>query len=212
YTSLLTGRFIQGMGSAAAPVLARAVLRDLYSGRELGRMMSFAMVFFSAAPLIAPTIGALILGLGDWHLLFVFLLVVAVFMLGLVLLVLPETLPERDPDALSPQGIFRNARTLFTDPRSAWSVVILTMGFGTRIVYQSVAPGIYISHDGVNEGEFVFVFAVSSAISLVEQPVKARLLLTRTPVEILRVVLAVLVAVVVVLVYQRVLGLDTVLS
>ncbi|HLR45772.1 MAG TPA: multidrug effflux MFS transporter [Deinococcales bacterium] len=212
YTSLLTGRFIQGMGSAAAPVLARAVLRDLYSGRELGRMMSFAMVFFSAAPLIAPTIGALILGLGDWHLLFVFLLVVAVFMLGLVLLVLPETLPERDPDALSPKGIFRNARTLFTDPRSAWSVVILTMGFGTLMAYLSSAPGIYINHYGLNEGQFALVFAVISAISFVAQPLNARLLNTYTPVQILRVVLPVFVAVALVLVFQTALGLDTVWS
>lgn len=212
YASLLTGRFIQGMGSAAAPVLARAVLRDLYSGRELGRMMSFAMVFFSAAPLVAPTVGALILNFGDWHMLFVFLLFVAVFMLALVFLVLPETLPQRDEGALSPRGLVRNARQLFTDPRSAWSIVILTMGFGTLMAYLSSAPGIYISHYGLTEGQFALVFAVTSASSFVAQPLNARLLNSYTPVQILRVTLPVFVAVALVLVLQTVTGIDTMWS
>lgn len=212
YTSLLTGRFVQGMGSAAAPVLARAVLRDLYSGRELGRMMSFAMVFFSAAPLVAPTVGALILSFGDWHHLFVFLLLVSVFMLLLVLLVLPETLKEKDPQALSPRGIIENAGSLFRDPRSAWSIVILTMGFGTLMAYLSSAPGIYINHYGLTEGQFALVFAASSAISFVAQPLNARLLNSFTPVQILRVVLPVFVGVALVLVLQTALGLDTVWS
>ena len=73
FNGLLIGRFVQGLGCATGPVLARAVLRDLYSGRELGRMMSFAMIFFTAAPLLAPSIGVLLLGLGDWHLQFIFL-------------------------------------------------------------------------------------------------------------------------------------------
>src|SRR5690606_28583096 len=73
---LLFGRFVQGLGAASGPILSRAVLRDLYRGAELGRMLSYAMIIFAAAPLLAPSIGALMLRLGHWEMIFVFLLVV----------------------------------------------------------------------------------------------------------------------------------------
>ncbi len=212
FAGLLTGRFIQGLGCAAGSVLSRAVLRDLYSGRELGRMMSFAMVVFTAAPLLAPSIGAVMLRFGDWHMLFVFLLAVAGLMLYMVLKLLPETLHTFDRGALSLPGLLRNARALFSDPRSAWSMGVLTMIYGCLMAYLASTPTLFMEHYGLSETQFGLAFASIAAISFLSQPLNARLLRNYTPVQILRVVLPVFLIVVIALVVQTATGIDTVWS
>lgn len=212
FTGLLIGRFIQGLGCAAGSVLARAVLRDLYSGRELGRMLSFAMIVFTAAPLLAPSIGAMLLQLGDWHLLFIFLLIVAGLMLVMVLRMLPETLRHFDPNALSLKGLRLNASRLFSDPRSAWSIVVLTLIYGCLMAYLASTPTIFIEHYGLSETQFGLVFASIAAISFLSQPLNARLLTSFTPVQILRVVLPLFLIVCLALVIQTATGADTIWS
>ena len=212
FNSLLIGRFVQGLGCATGPVLARAVLRDLYSGRELGRMMSFAMIFFTAAPLLAPSIGVLLLGLGDWHLQFIFLLVIAAVMLVLVLRLLPETLPQRDPNALSLPGLISNARRIFQEPQSAWAIVMLTLAYTPLMAYLASAPVIFIEHYALSEAQFGLVFAAIASVSFITQPLNARLLNSFSPKQILRVVLPLWLLAVVVLALQLSLGVDSIWS
>ncbi len=58
---MLAARFVQGMGAAAAVVLSRAIVRDIASGAEAVRMMSLMTMLFTAAPVIAPSLGALLM-------------------------------------------------------------------------------------------------------------------------------------------------------
>ncbi len=64
---LLAARFIQGFGAASAVVLSRAIVRDIASGKEAARLMSLMTMIFTAAPVIAPTIGALLVSQWDWR-------------------------------------------------------------------------------------------------------------------------------------------------
>lgn len=212
FTWLLAARFIQGMGAAAGPILSRAVLRDLYSGQELGRMLSFAMVFFTSAPLLAPSIGAIILKFGDWHLTFVFLLLVAIVLTLLVLLVLPETLAERDENALNLRGILVNARLIFQNPTSGWAVVLLTLGYGTLMAYLTSAPLLFISHFGLNETQFALLFSGIAGISFITQPLNARLLRKYTSVQILGIVVPLFGVTSLILLLQTALGVATLVS
>lgn len=203
---LLIGRFIQGLGAAACPVSARAVLRDLYSGQQLGRMLSFATIIFTAAPMLAPSIGALLLSLGDWHLMFVFLLVTAVVMLIMVLRLLPETIPQRDPAALRLPGILANARLVFLDPRSLWPIVMLAFAFGVLMAYLTSSPFVFINHFGLSEAGFALQFGLIASTQFVVQPANVRLLHRFTSLQILRVVLPLLLLVSAVLALQVGLG------
>ena len=153
-TVLLVGRFVQGLGCATGPILSRAVLRDLYGGVQLARMMSYAMIFFSAAPLLAPSIGAVMLKLWSWESTFVFLLVVAVLLSLLVLFVLPETLPHPDLTALRPAKVWSNVRSILADPRSGWSVAFLTFVYAGLMAYLLAAPSLYITHFGLGTDGF----------------------------------------------------------
>ena len=87
-------RGLQGMGAAAAMVVAVAVVGDLYTGNAAATMMSRLMLVLGVAPVLAPSLGAVILLHGSWHWVFVALVVLAGGLLLLAALALPETLPQ----------------------------------------------------------------------------------------------------------------------
>ncbi len=64
---LLIARFVQGIGAASAIVISRAVVRDISSGKDAARLMSLMTMIFTVAPVIAPSIGALLVSRWDWR-------------------------------------------------------------------------------------------------------------------------------------------------
>ena len=66
--ALLAFRLVQGAGAGAVGILPRAIIRDLFEGREARLQLAAVSLVFSAAPLIAPTLGAGILSIGSWRL------------------------------------------------------------------------------------------------------------------------------------------------
>ncbi|MEJ2255624.1 MAG: multidrug effflux MFS transporter [Woeseiaceae bacterium] len=64
---LLAARFVQGIGAAAAVVLSRAIVRDIASGQAAARLMSLLTMIFTAVPVLAPTIGAVLVAHWEWR-------------------------------------------------------------------------------------------------------------------------------------------------
>ena len=64
---MLVARFVQGFGAAAAIVMSRAIVRDIASGKDAARMMSLMTMIFTAAPVVAPSIGALLILQWGWR-------------------------------------------------------------------------------------------------------------------------------------------------
>ena len=64
---LLAARFVQGIGASAAIVITRAVVRDIATGKDAARLMSLMTMIFTAAPVIAPSIGALLVAQWGWR-------------------------------------------------------------------------------------------------------------------------------------------------
>ncbi len=184
---LLAGRFVQGLGCAVGPILSRAVLRDLYSGAQLGRMISYASIVFSAAPLFAPSLGALILRVSSWEALFGFLLFVAVALSLLVLFILPETLARPDLNAFNLRAVARNVVIILKDPRSGWSITFLTFIYGGLIAYLLASPSIYTGRFGLGPAAFAIVFALVASVNLFVLPINARLLRRYEPWQIAKV-------------------------
>lgn len=86
-------RFIQGLGGSAGMVVSRAVIRDLSDGLEAARMMSRLMLVMGVAPLVAPTLGGLLLTIADWHVIFWVCTAYGAIGAVSVWFLLPETLP-----------------------------------------------------------------------------------------------------------------------
>jgi DHA1 family bicyclomycin/chloramphenicol resistance-like MFS transporter len=90
---LLIARVIQGLGAAAPRVVGMAMVRDLYKGRDMARIVSFVMMIFMIVPALAPLLGQGILLFGNWRTIFAALLIFVVIANAWVLLGQPETLP-----------------------------------------------------------------------------------------------------------------------
>ncbi len=78
YMVMLIGRFLQGLGVAAPRIVAIALIRDQYEGREMARFVSLVMTVFILVPVLAPALGQAILFVSDWRGIFVVLFVLGV--------------------------------------------------------------------------------------------------------------------------------------
>lgn len=91
FQHLLWARLLQGFGGAASRVLAVAIVRDLFAGRNMARVMSIVMMVFIVVPVFAPSAGQGIAGLGGWRAVFYFLIAVALLDIAWSMARLPET-------------------------------------------------------------------------------------------------------------------------
>ncbi len=103
---LVAARFVQGLAGGVGVVIARAIVRDLYSGVAAAKYFSRLVLVFGVAPIVAPSIGSAVLRVADWRGVFVVLAVVGALIALAVVLRLPETLP---PDRRHPGGLRRIA-------------------------------------------------------------------------------------------------------
>lgn len=90
--ALLLARFVGGFGAAGPRVVTQGVVRDAFEGEAMAKVMSYIMAVFILIPIVAPTVGALVLAISSWQVIFV---VIAVFgiVVGIWAVRLPETLP-----------------------------------------------------------------------------------------------------------------------
>ncbi|WP_072335960.1 multidrug effflux MFS transporter [Thermoactinomyces sp. DSM 45891] len=89
-------RFFQGLTASAGLVISRAVVRDLYVGTELTRFFSLLALVNGLAPIIAPIMGAQLLGFAPWQGVFIVLSIIGLAMFGIVAFGLPDTLPDEN--------------------------------------------------------------------------------------------------------------------
>ncbi|ENP60168.1 multidrug effflux MFS transporter [Brucella abortus] len=93
FTTLIILRVLQGLGAAATRVIAVSVVRDKFSDRQMAEVMSLVMMVFMILPVVAPATGQLIMLFGEWHLIFMFMAIMALVVGLWAFLRLPETLP-----------------------------------------------------------------------------------------------------------------------
>ena len=96
---LLLGRAVQGIGASGGPVVARAILRDLFSGRQLAANIALATMVFAFGPIVAPLAGVVFMQFGSWRMIFAAILLFGLILLAVGLLFLPETLARANPGA-----------------------------------------------------------------------------------------------------------------
>ena len=149
FGALLALRVIQGMGAASVRVISTAVIRDRYEGREMAEVMSLVFMVFMAIPIIAPGIGQVILLVGDWHNIFIFMgLLAAAFWLW-TFIRLPETLPVSERRPLSFKSVFAGFVIVCTN-RAAFAYGLAgTFLFGALFGFISSSQQIYVDIYGL---------------------------------------------------------------
>lgn len=172
---LLAGRALQGFGAAAAIVLPQAIIRDLFTGRELARNLAFASAVFAFGPIVAPLAGAGIAALFGWRAIFAALAVFALLLLAGLLRV-PETLARPNPGALSPAAYRSGAARLAAHPQSRHFLWLSAMVMASMFLILVSAPHLYETGFGITGTVFAAYFAVHGTGIVVGQIANRRLI------------------------------------
>ncbi len=114
FESLLALRAAHGFVGAGLGVLATSIIRDRFQGDRMARLMSLTFIVFMIVPIVAPSLGQLVLFFASWRDIFRMLGGASLCVLLWVMLRLPETLHPEDRQKISPAQIFRNWRTVAT--------------------------------------------------------------------------------------------------
>jgi MFS transporter, DHA1 family, multidrug resistance protein len=138
---LLIARFCQGAAAAGGRVLVTSIVRDLYAGRRMARVMSLAQILFLAAPVVAPSVGQAILWLATWRWIFIFIGAVALTVLAWVTVRLPETLPPEKRLPLNARQLKNNLGIVLTERQSLGYTLAATLMVGGLMGFlNSVQP------------------------------------------------------------------------
>ncbi|KEZ78270.1 Bcr/CflA family multidrug efflux MFS transporter [Salinisphaera hydrothermalis] len=165
---LIVARLVQGLGAAAGPVMARAIVRDRFRGAKAASVMSFVVMVMGAAPLIAPMIGSLILFLGEWQLIFWMLVGYSVVALIALAVLLVESHPHhrrvRDR-SLTSQYI--GYVSLVTRLPVFLYLACGSLMFGALFSYVAASSFVYVNQFGVDESLFGFYFSTNVVSMLI---------------------------------------------
>lgn len=93
FSQFLGARFLQGIGGSVGRIIVTGIVRDLFVGRQMARVMSMVMMVFILVPMLAPSVGQLIILVGSWRWLFAVLLIASLTALVWASCRLPETQP-----------------------------------------------------------------------------------------------------------------------
>ena len=147
FETLLLARMLQGFGTSATRVIATSIVRDCYAGRRMASVMSLAMMIFIAVPVLAPSLGQLMMLWVDWRGIFVVLLLYGVVVLTWSALRMPETVPlsERKPLEIAP--VFSAFRQTLTNRQTLGYALaagcVVGALFGFVFCSQQVFTGIF---------------------------------------------------------------------
>jgi DHA1 family bicyclomycin/chloramphenicol resistance-like MFS transporter len=141
--ALLVARFVQGFGAAAPRVVTVAMVRDMYAGRDMARVMSFIMMVFILIPAVAPSIGAVLIWGFGWRSIFLAFTAFGLVSATWFILRQPETLT---PAARRPLkwAALRGALAEVLGTRATVTyIAALTLAFGQMFAILSSAPQIF---------------------------------------------------------------------
>ncbi|TDR20599.1 multidrug effflux MFS transporter [Marinicella litoralis] len=143
YYWFLAARALQGVGAAAARIMVNAITRDFYAGNEMAKITSLVMIIFIMVPVLAPTLGSLILWAGPWqNILYVF---VGFGVLALVwtLIRLPESIQPNNQRPFNFVLIKSAFMTVIKEPISMVFAVVSGVIFSGFMAYLNGAEQIY---------------------------------------------------------------------
>lgn len=184
---LIAARFIQALGAAAGGVIARAIVRDLYSLDRAAQAQSFINLAFSITPLLAPTVGGYLLILYGWRSIFLALLCFGVICLIALIMRVPETLPIERRAVFSLSSLLQGYRRILTNRQSVGCMLTGAFAFSCMFTYFSASPFIYITLFDVPQQHYGLLFGLNVVGIIIGNIINTRLVLLKGSHKMLRV-------------------------
>ena len=174
-------RLLQGFGAAAGGVVAMAMVRDLFGGKPLVRMLSRLALVNGLAPVLAPVIGSQLLGVMDWRGVFVVLAIYGAAVLVAVAFFIVETLPESRRHLAGHSTLRDRYAALFRDRVYLGAAIIGGMTFTGLFGYLSTSSFLFQEVYAFSAQQYGLLFAVNSIGIIIGVQTSSRLM--RGPVQ-----------------------------
>lgn len=170
-------RFFQAFTGAAATVVIPSYVKDIY-GKDTAKGMSYVMLIMMLAPLIAPSIGSLILTLGDWHMIFLLLaayaLIIVIF--AFYKLKLPNDVhPHTQDNTLSQVSFLKNYKIVLTKPGVALNIMVSFVISFAFFSYLTASPFVFMSVFGLPSEKFAIIFTSNVGALMLANVINSRL-------------------------------------
>ncbi len=156
---VLAARVAQGLGAAGPRVVAMAVIRDLYSGRIMARIVSIAMLLFTLVPAVAPMLGAGVIALFGWRGIFVSFILFALIVCVWMGTRLPESLAVENRRPFRLPLMVAATKEMFAHPTVRLSIMVQTLCMGILFTMLTMVQPVYdVIHDRAESFPFWFGF------------------------------------------------------
>lgn len=182
---LTVTRTLQGLAGAAVAVVAMAVVRDLFSGIRAAQLLSRLVLVLGVAPILAPSLGSALLALTSWRGIFVVLALVALLLLALAFVALPETLPVERRRPASIVGSLRAYGALFSDRLFIVMVLVAGLMFATLFAYIAGASFVLQDLYGLTPQQFGVAFSANAVGMIAMTQLNPWLVKRYSPVSVL---------------------------
>lgn len=176
-------RVFQAIGACTGPMLARAMIRDLFNRTRAAQMLSTLMIIMAIAPIAGPLLGGQMIKISSWHSIFWLLAIIG----GLILVSLfwlPETLPPEKRIKASIPGAFHNYLILLSNIKYMQFTLCLTLYYVAAYAFIADSPFVYITYFGVSPQHYGWLFALN-ILGLIAVSIVNKRLVRRYPLEIL---------------------------
>lgn len=171
----IAARFMQGIGSSSARVLAIAITRDKFEGRMMAKVLSWIMMLFILFPIIAPQLGQGILLVLPWQFMFYLFCIMAIITAIWVYIRLPETLPPQNRRPLSITNIVYSASRVLKDRYACGYMLVATFLFGGFSVFLSASETIFGRLYNIHGIKFTLTFSFIALFLGIGNMVNARI-------------------------------------
>lgn len=173
---ILAARMLQGLGAAGPRVVSLAMVRDLYSGRQMAQIVSYAMLVFTLFPAVAPLIGSfIILGFG-WRSIFLAFFLFSVLSVGWLSARQPETLTRAARVPLSPGPLRAAILEVLAHRQMQFSIVVQTAVFTALFGSLSSVQMVFDQTYGLGSS-FPYWFAAVALLSAPAAPINGVLVM-----------------------------------
>ncbi len=154
---LWISRLIQGIGAGAGNVVARAMVRDLYSGATAQKVMATIQIIFGIAPAIAPMVGGLLLGI-SWQAIFIFLIIYSVLITFFSVNFLPETISKQNRLPFNFESVLNRYKDLLNDKNYIFLILAVSFNFSAFFLYVLSSPIFLMQHLNLSSSQFGYLF------------------------------------------------------
>lgn len=188
---LIVWRFFQAIGCSVGWIAPNAVIRETFEESERPKILSLMILILGVSPILAPSIGSMLLTVGSWKFIFILLAIIILLILLLIKQWLPEKVQDENRGPFHVKKIVHAYVALFSNRRFVLFTFAGAIGAGSIFTFVSGAPPTFLQYYGASESQFGWIFGLVASGIISASQANNLVIKKFTSMQILRVALLV---------------------